>query len=169
MTARAPIRGGLPALLAALVIVGLIRLLVGCQPYEAAWRTTYAVREVGTLADRTIADVHKAKRLECIAAGKLPGTPELDVCLGDKGKALQAWRTYARPALDSALSATVAAIQIAEKAKAKNLDWIGLLRPGLCAVARCLEAWGHLLPPATLAALRVPLAAVQLATCPEAP
>lgn len=144
-------------LLLALVVVALIHS--ACAGAE--WRATLAVREASTMTDRTLADVCRAKWETC------KGKPavERDACFKAHGDALDSWRKIGRPAIDSALIITVAALQIAERAKAKKPDWIALLKPAACALARGLAAWGHLLPPATLAAIKGPLDLVSGFTC----
>jgi hypothetical protein len=65
-------------------------------------------------------------------------------CYKTHHEALKLWRLTIRPAIDTALVAAVAAIRIAEGAKAK-VDWLQLLKPAVCALSRAMTAWGHLL------------------------
>ena len=120
--------------------------LAACAgPYAAAWRTTEAVRQVGNQVDYSLGVVAQTKHLECVNAhGKQ--TAAYAACIDKHRRALDAWRRIARPAVNSALAATVAGIQLAERVKAdKPLDWEALLRPAVCAIARVVEQWSYLM------------------------
>jgi hypothetical protein len=148
-----------------LVAAAVLLLLWSTSCAGAEWRATLAVREAGTMTDRTLADVCRQKWETC----KPKVAVERDACFKGCADALDSWRKIARPAIDSALIVTVAALQIAEKARAKKPDWVALLKPAVCALARGLAAWGHMLPPATLAAIKGPLDLVAGFTCGDAP
>jgi hypothetical protein len=153
----------LMALLA--LATGLIYLSQsGCTgTYDAAWRITYATREAGTLADRTLAEVVMAKHRACSA---LADPAAYEPCIAKHRKALESWRTYARPSLNTALTSTVFAIKTAEDAKNKKLDWRVILRDGVCAVARGLSEWGALLPPGVRASVEAALKLAVSFSCP---
>jgi len=118
-------------------------LLVGCQPYEAAWRTTAAVRAAGTLTDQALAAAARRKISECRVKG---GDWRACVRASREYRAITEWRRWGVPAVNSAVSATVAALQIAERVRGqRQIDWIGLLRPAGCALARVLKQWAPML------------------------
>jgi len=114
-------------------------LLVGCQPYAAAWRTTAAVREAGTMTDRAIAAAVKHRATACKEVG---GDIKACVRTSKEWRALTGWRAWGVPAVNSAIVATVSALQIAEQTHAKRLDWVALLKPAACAIVRVLRQWG---------------------------
>jgi len=120
--------------------------LAACAgPYAVAWRTTEAVRQVGNQVDYSLGVIAQKKHLECVSAHGRQ-TAAYAACIDKHRRALDAWRRIARPAVNSALAATVAAIQIAERVKPdKPLEWETLLRPAVCAIARVVEQWGHLM------------------------
>ena len=120
--------------------------LAACAgPYAAAWRTTEAVRQVGNQVDQSLGVVAQQKHLECVAAHGRK-TAAYAACIDKHRRALDAWRRIARPAVNSALAATVAGIQLAERVKSdKPMDWEALLQPAVCALARVVEQWGHLM------------------------
>ena len=140
---------------AAVMVLALGLLAVSatsCRPYDAAWRTTAAVQGAGNLTDRAIAVAATDARAKC---KKVPET--YAACMkGSKAvMALDYWRQIARPSINAALIATVASLQIAERIKDKKLDWIGILRPAVCALARVVEQFGELLGPQKSAVLGV--------------
>jgi hypothetical protein len=67
-------------------------------------------------------------------------------CLGKYPEALDTWIKIVRPAVNSALTMTVAAIQLAEQTKDKKLPWLEYLKPALCAVCQAVTQWDKLLP-----------------------
>jgi len=114
-------------------------------PYAAAWRTTEAVRQVGNQVDHSLGVVAQKKHIECVNAHGRQ-TEGYAKCIDKHRRALDTWRRVARPAVNSALAATVGAIQLAERVKSdKPVDWADLLRPAVCAIARAVEQWGHLM------------------------
>ena len=140
-----------PRAVAFALALGLAALgagLAGCSsPFAAAWRTTEAVRQAGSATDRAFGEAAQRKHAECVAAHG-PQTEGYARCIDKHRRALKAWRTVARPAVNSALAATVASIQLAERAKAtdhKPSDWEPYLAPAICAVARAMSEWGDLL------------------------
>lgn len=120
--------------------------LAACAgPHAAAWRTTEAVRQVGNQVDRTLGVAAQKKHVECLSAHGRQ-TAGYARCIDKHRRAVDTWRRVARPAVNSALAATVAAIQIAERVKSdKPLDWETALRPAVCAITRAIEQWGHLM------------------------
>jgi hypothetical protein len=67
-------------------------------------------------------------------------------CLGKYPEALNTWIKVVRPAINSALTMTVAAIQLAEQNKEKNVPWLEYLKPALCAVCVAITQWDQLMP-----------------------
>ena len=135
-----------------------------CRPYEAAWRTTAGVRAAAEATDKAMTEVVAEKHRACTAAHG-QHNPAYRACIKGHREAMEKWILYARPAINSALALTVASLQIAERVKAKALDWIGLLRPAICALGRCMRAFGHLLPPATQSTVMLTADLVSLSTC----
>ena len=144
----------------------VVALLAGCGgPHAVAWRTTAAVRSAGDLTDKAIAASVDREAEKCIKAGKTDAVA-LRACVqaSKPWAALVEWRATVRPAINSALVLTVASLQIAEQAKAKDLDWGAILAPAACAIARALEQWGDLLG-GSKAAILAAVGAVKGATC----
>lgn len=155
----------LVGILAVLTFMLLNGLLSGCCNATCiAWRTTATVKDAATLTDTTIAGVAREKRASCAKVSSV-GTPRYTECITPTRDALHQWVTYARPAINSALVATVAALTIAERAKQTPKDWLGLLKPAACALSRCTRAWGHLLPPSAQNTVLGVAAMVGYATC----
>ena len=121
-------------------------MLTGCQPYEAAWRTTAAVREAGTLVDQSLARAAKHRMTVCKQAG---GDWRACARASREYRAVTEWRRWGIPAVNSAVSSTVAALQIAERVRGHSkIDWLALLRPAGCALSRVLRQWTDLMGPA---------------------
>lgn len=120
--------------------------LAACAgPYAAAWRTTEGVRQVGNQVDHALGTVAMKKHVECVNAHGRQ-TEGYAKCIDKHRRALDTWRRVARPAVNSALAATVAGIQLAERVDSdKPVDWESLLQPAVCALARVVEQWGHLM------------------------
>jgi len=134
-----------------IMALGLLALsATACNPYAVAWRTTGAIQAAGNLTDRAIAISATKARDDC---RQKPATYAL--CMRDARpiQALTYWRQIARPAVNASLIATVTSMQIAERAKAKALDWLAILRPAACALAKMVEQFGHLLGPQKSAVL----------------
>ena len=134
-------------LIAALALCAALAAgLVACAgPYATAWRTTEGVRQVGNQVDRALGTVAMKKHAECVTAHGRQ-TDGYAKCIDKHRRAVDTWRRVARPAVNSALAATVGAIQLAERVDSdKPVDWADLLRPAVCALARAVEQWGHLM------------------------
>jgi len=129
-----------------LLVGALLALMAACaNPHAAAWRTSDVVRQAGNQVDRAFGTLARNQHKKCVEAHG-PRTSGYAVCIDKHKKALDAWRKQARPAVNSALIATVSAIQIAEKVKQdKPVNWVSLLRPAVCAITKVIEQWGHLL------------------------
>ena len=120
--------------------------LAACAgPYATAWRTTEAVRQVGNQVDNSLGIIAQKKHLECVNAHGRQ-TAGYASCIDKHRRAVDTWRRIARPAVNSALAATVGAIQLAERVKPdKPVDWAAVLQPAVCAISRAIEQWGHLM------------------------
>lgn len=121
-------------------------LSISCRgPYDAAWRTMDGV----ILArDSTAASLAAWGRAELVRCKARPEA-ERAACLKPASDALAAWRSTARPAINSALHVAAASVEIAERAKGPaKIDWMALLRPAICALLRTTKAWGHYYPDA---------------------
>jgi len=128
------------------VPLGLIMLAPGggcASPYAVAWKTTAGVQAAGTHTDRALA-AEAVKRQDKCKAEHGVKTAEFAGCYRAHRHALKTWRETVRPAVNTALLATVGALKVAEAAKRK-LDWLALLKPAVCALARAVTEWGHLL------------------------
>jgi hypothetical protein len=133
------LRPGAAALLAlALVAVG------ACSPYRVAWQSTAAVVQAQGVAAHALATWARAEHARCLAAHGAQ-SDAYAACVRLPREALRQWQDHARPAIRSAVAATVAALEIAERAKVKA-DWMTYLRPGACALLRVCRAWAHLWP-----------------------
>jgi hypothetical protein len=143
-TAAGPIGGTLFLLVLSLVfVIGA----TSCKgPYDAAWRTLDGVIRARDTTAQGLATHAKSERERCLKAHG-PKTEAGAACIKPTREALAAWRTIARPAINSALQVTAASLQIAERAKAdKPPDWLTLLRPAVCALLRAAKSWGHWYP-----------------------
>ena len=119
--------------------------LVGCpKPYQAAWNTTYQVREVGQLAENLIAKKASMEHKKCLQAygGRTDAYAE---CIAPYHEGLIFWKQIVEPTLNAALIGTVAAIQIAERAGDNKMDWKKELQPGACALIRMATEYENLL------------------------
>ncbi len=128
-----------------IIIILALLLTASCNPYAAAWRTTGAVREAGTLVDKAIAEAAYAAQKRCVSKHGKDTGPYVDCVKGSgEWKALNQWRDKARPAINSALVATVTALTIAEHAKDKKFSWqlfLEIVKPAACGIARAVEQW----------------------------
>ena len=143
-------RPDIPQALVGAAAIGLLYLLLGwlmagCRPYDAAWRTTAAVREAATLTDHAIARAAKHRATACKEQG---GDWRACVRSSKEWAAVTGWRKWGVPAINSALVSTVAALQIAERTGQEHIDWIAILRPAACALARVMRQWAPMMGPA---------------------
>lgn len=151
-------------------LVALIAVAVpACKSaFGVAWKATYGVKQAGELASHTIGTIAREKHEKCLKAYPSRST-EYATCIGPTRKLLDKWIRIAKPAINSALSATVGALLIAEKAKAEkatNLTQIwSLIKPGLCALTEVVQSWAHLMPKATAEKLRGYLSLAKGVTC----
>jgi len=115
----------------------LVALLCACSPYSAAWRTMDAVVQGRDATEVGLAEYGKAELKRCA------DVEDKAACLAKASEAITHWRNIARPAINSALRLTVAAVEIAERAGNKDLGWLDLLRPAVCALVRVARSWSH--------------------------
>lgn len=88
-------------------------------------------------------------------------------CLGKYPEAADAWIKIVRPAVNSALTMTVAAIQLAEQSKDKNVPWLEYLKPALCAMCQAIAEWDKLLPSTVKTYSTATCKFITAATCKE--
>lgn len=146
----------------------LTSLLTGCtDPYLAAYRTTATARATAATAEQALADSCRAKADACKASSG-GDAAKYAACWAPCKHSLESWIQYGRPAVNSALAAALAAIQLAELTK-RQPSPLEYLKPVACALAQALKQWGHLLPPATRSQIESVAGLVALATCEAKP
>lgn len=122
-------------------------LLASCtwqKQVLAGYKSITAVRMAGDKTDKTLAEICKAKRLDCIEKHQ-PDTVKLRACMDDCNDALNRWVNYAKPSINSALELAYAGILTAHKAK-QGVEWTKLIKPSACGLLRVLKLWRHLMP-----------------------
>jgi hypothetical protein len=133
-----------------LFAVGIVAILAafsgqfGCNKYAVAWRSAAGLQDAGNRTDDALAEAAAKKHNECLVkhGAKADGYAK---CVEPYRQVLVAWVTYVRPAISSAIRTTVAALQIAERVKADKTNWLALLKPGACALAKAVADWTHLM------------------------
>lgn len=153
-----------PWLLAGLLVYVALAPGSACSPYAAAWRTTAAVRNAGTLAANALATAALAKHDACTksAAGD---KAKYRACAGEHYRAAKAFRTYAVPAINTAVTVAVTSILLAERSKKQGLDWLAILKPATCALAKAVQEFRHLIPADVRRQLDTYLALVKGVAC----
>jgi len=153
------LRDYLPTALVALVAGILIAIVLwgagGCNHYATAWRATAAVKAAGNLADDSIASSVTAKHRECIAKhcgsddpAKCKSPAEYRDCVGKAQAVGLAWMQVVRPAINSALQATVTGLTIAERVKLKpDFNWMDALKPAVCMLSKVAKEWSDYFGP----------------------
>ena len=86
-------------------------------------------------------------------------------CVKPNYEANDAWIKYARPSINSALTITVASLQLAESTKNKKLSWMEYLLPAMCTLAEALQQWKDILPANVKSLIMTAVGAVTAATC----
>ena len=163
---RSFLEGALAITLGVLVALAVTS---GCKSVLGiAWKATYGVKQAGELASETIGALADKKHEACL--GKYPSkSTEYTQCVGPMKRLLEKWRDIAKPAINSALAATVGALLIAERAgvdKALSLMNVWkLIKPGICALAQVVEAWSGWIPQKTAKQLRTWLQLAKGVTC----
>jgi hypothetical protein len=89
-------------------------------------------------------------------------------CLGQYPGALDRWIKVVRPTVNSALTLTVTALQLAERSRDKTLPWLEYLKPALCAVCTTATQWEQMLPGNVKTMVALACKFVTTATCKEA-
>ncbi len=145
------IRGFLPAIKSrvlpvVLLIVALALMLsAGCKA-GIEWRTLDAVQHARALTAQQLAAVGHTKHRACLATHGAQ-TDGYRVCIEPTRAMLRHWQREARPAIIAAVQITASSLQIAEKVKAeKDVKWLELLKPALCALARVVKLFKAYLP-----------------------
>ncbi len=131
---KAP-RAGMIALF--LLSLGLMAS-AGCP--GAGWRTLDSVQTAKALTAKQLARAVDAKHKACLATHGSK-TAEYAECIKKRREALRTWRTVVRPVVNDSVAITAAALQIAEKAKGKDPNWIELVKPAVCALSRAVRQW----------------------------
>lgn len=149
----------------AAVVLGLALVAIAataCNPYSAAKRSTFAVAMAGKGTAKVIALHGWAEHRACLAKG----ATKYRACAKGLHSRLEAWQTRARPAVRSAVSAAVVAIQAAEAAKSKKLDVTAILKAAGCALTAVAREWGPYLPDKAKA-ITTQLVALGPMVCPK--
>ncbi len=133
------VKGSVVALLLAFL------LTAGCNPYSAAWRTLDGVQRARAMTAQQLAMAGTARHKDCVDEHG-SGTDGYRVCIEPTAKMLRHWQHEARPAIIAAVQVTASSLQIAERVGGKDMSWIKLLTPGLCALARVVKLYSHYLP-----------------------
>lgn len=153
----------LGALLVAAFIAGV--LLASCNPLATAWRSTAGVRSAATITDKAVANAHKLKRDTCDTAHGKGNLGYSDCITSSKQhEMLKAWHKYAKPTINASLTLTVTSLTLAENSKDK-VDWLAMLKPAFCAIAKSVSQYGHMFPPSQQAQIKATLALVKGFTC----
>jgi hypothetical protein len=162
-------RDGRRILAGALALAGLVVLAVlhaSCgSPYLTAYRGIATARATAASTEQALADVCSLKRVSCLEAHG-PATKAYDDCILGCRKALTAWTSITRPAINTALVAAVGAVSTAEaiKGKASLLD---ILRPVACALSRGMTEWLPMLPASARATVEAITRGVAGFVCPK--
>jgi hypothetical protein len=154
------------AILAAIVVLGL--LSHGCgNAYLTAYRGIATARATAASTEQALADACQVKRVGCLETHG-PGTPAYGACIEPCRKGLDAWVRYTRPAINSALVASVGSVSTAEAIKGK-VSLLEVLRPVACAVSRTMVQWVHLLPTSSRATVEAIARVAAGYVCKEVP
>jgi hypothetical protein len=130
--------------LMALVVAAMILAWVpGCN-LTTGYRAVTVTVKVGNETGKAGAAACAVKRKTCVDRHK-EDVPALQACLKPCHKALTAWTTIVRPAVNTATEATFAALETARQAKKPGSTWVAKLRPGICALVAILQEWRSLL------------------------
>lgn len=123
----------------------LFLLTAGCNPNAAAWRTLDGVQRARAMTAQQLAMAGTARHKDCVDKHGT-GTDGYKVCIEPTAKMLRHWQRDARPAIIAAVQVTASSLQIAEHVGGKDVGWIKLLSPGLCALSRVVKLYKHYLP-----------------------
>jgi hypothetical protein len=124
---------------AAVMAIALLAL-PACGSLAPGYRTVLIVRDAGNMTGKTLAGACKIKRAECKAKYTLM-THAGKACTKSCREALTQWTRHVRPALNNALSATFAGLEIAWAAGKDKSDWMAMLRPAVCALLKASRQW----------------------------
>lgn len=113
-----------------------------CGNLAPGYRAVTVTVKVGNETGKGLAAVCKVRRLDCLKKHEQDANPTgLEECLRPCHRALTAWTTIARPAINTATEGAFAALETARQAKRSDSTWIAKLRPGVCALAAILQGW----------------------------
>ncbi len=135
---------GTGAATAILVCLFLSGSSAGCGGLAAGYRTLVIVKKAGDETGKALAGTCKDKRLKCFKAHE-KDIAKLRECLRPCKDALTHWTKHARPAINSALTATFAGLETAYAKKDKKADWLTLIKPAACALIKISKQWQPLM------------------------
>ena len=119
--------------------------LHGCaNPYVTALKAGATFRATVATTEQVLKDACHVKHLDCIAAHGVQ-TPAFNSCTDPCIKGLAAFAKYTRPAVNTALIAFVAGVQLAKAIKDKT-GLLDLMKPLSCSLVTGAEPWLPLLP-----------------------
>lgn len=147
----------------AVAVILFAIMATGCGSLSAGYRTVIVVRKAAEQTDQVLSAACNAKRREC-AAKFHPATSAGQACTADCRAALTRWRRYVRPALHTALDATFASLETARAAGRSRADWLAMLTPGVCALAKAARTWWSIAGP-RLRIILAPVMALEGLTC----
>jgi hypothetical protein len=130
-----------------LAVVGACLILAAFSPgcsLTTGYRAVTVTVKAGNETGKAMASVCAVKRKACVDKHR-DDIPALQACLKPCHRALTAWTTIVRPAVNTATEGAFAALETARQAKRSDSTWVAKLRPGLCALAAILQEWRALL------------------------
>jgi len=153
-----------PAAVLVAVVIALVAFGPACANNAAGYRAVTITVKVGNTTGRTLAAACKIKRIACVEQHGAEHSVARDECLRGCRKALTAWTTIVRPAINTCTLAAFAGLETARQAKRTDATWVAKLRPGACALIRALDQWRMLLG-AGVAGLLAMLGTVEDVAC----
>lgn len=147
----------------AVAVLVLAVMATGCGSLSAGYRTVIVVRKAAEQTDQTLSAACNTKRQECAAKFHL-ATSAGQACTKSCRAALTRWRRYVRPALHTALDATYASLETARAAGRSRADWLAMLTPGVCALAKAARTWWRIAGP-RLRIILAPVMALEGLSC----
>jgi len=124
-----------------LAIVGVCLVWLGLSGCPGAgWRALDATQKARAITAKQLATAVKTKHAACLKTHGAQ-TAEYAECIKTHRDALRTWRRVVRPAVNSSVAITAAALQIYDKAGGDKPDWIALIKPAVCALSRGVKSW----------------------------
>lgn len=130
---------------ALLAVAYLCSQIVSCSKLGVGYRSVLVVRNAGDATSKALAAVAEAGRVKCKAAHKVK-TAEYASCIKPYLDALEKWRLYVKPAINTALAATFGVLEAAKQRGQKKAPWLKAMKPGACKLSGALEQWKALSP-----------------------